>query len=600
MYSHNIDGITLEVMKNAFYTIAEEMGVTLIRTALSTNIKDRMDCSTAIYTKNGDLVAQAEHVPLHLGLMPSVVHEVLKLFPPDSLKEGDAILINDPYISGSHLPDIFMISPIFYHRELVGLAANIAHHVDVGGLTPGSMSVKATEIFQEGLRLPAVRIQREGVLDEEMIRLLEKNVRTGKEVLGDIYAQLAANNVAETRLIDLIEKHSVDFVFACMEEIMNYSDRRMKAAIKEVPNGSYQFKDILEGDGITDDPIEIQALVKIHDENIEVDFTGSAKQAQGPVNSTQGVTNACVYYALKAILDSEVPPNAGTYRSISIYAPKGSIVNPSFPAPVSNANSNTSQRITDAIFGALVQILPEKSMAACSGTMNGFAIGGFDEDKNNYFSYVETYGGGQGALYDLDGMDGVHTNMTNTLNTPAEVIEQTFPFIVNKYGLVNGSGGAGKFRGGLGMERELSLLGDEFTITLMSDRQINQPWGLFEGKGGQTSSCTLITPEEEHISLSSKVTMKVEKGSSILLATAGGGGYGSPLERDPQAVLKDVVLENIDVQQAREEYGVIITEENLIVNETETIRLRQAINLNNKEMIELENTGQKICRSRNG
>jgi N-methylhydantoinase B len=577
MHSHNIDGITLEVMKNAFYTIAEEMGVTLIRTALSTNIKDRMDCSTAIYTRNGDLIAQAEHVPLHLGLMPSVVHEVLKLFPAETLKEGDAILINDPYISGSHLPDIFMISPIFYQEELVGLAANIAHHVDVGGLTPGSMSVKATEIFQEGLRLPAIRIQREGVLDKEIMRLLEKNVRTGKEVLGDIYAQLAANKVAETRLKDLLDKHSVNFIYACMAEIMNYSDRRMKAAIKEVPNGSYRFKDILEGDGITEDSIEIQALVNISDESIEVDFTGSAKQSQGPVNSTHGVTNACVYYALKAILDPEVPPNAGTYRSISIHAPKGSIVNPKFPAPVSNANSNTSQRITDAIFGALVQILPEKSMAACSGTMNGFAIGGFDENKNNYFSYVETYGGGQGALYDLDGMDGVHTNMTNTLNTPVEVIEQTFPFIVNKYRLVSGSGGAGKFRGGLGMERELKLLGDDFTVTLMSDRQKNQPWGLFNGEGGRTSSCTLITEDGDHISLSSKVTMKVSKGSTIRLATAGGGGYGSPYDRNPQMVLEDVILENIDLQQARLQYGIAINSDNLSINIEETNQLRQSL-----------------------
>ncbi|OLS40072.1 hydantoinase B/oxoprolinase family protein [Bacillus sp. MRMR6] len=576
MFSRKIDGITLEVMKNAFYTIAEEMGVTLIRTALSTNIKDRMDCSTAIYTKNGDLVAQAEHVPLHLGLMPSVVHEVLKLFPPDLLKEGDAILINDPYISGSHLPDIFMISPIFLHGKLVGLAANIAHHVDVGGLSPGSMSVKATEIFHEGLRIPAVRIQREGVLDQEMIRLLEKNVRTGKEVLGDIYAQLAANKVAETRLIDLIEKHSVDFVFDCMEEIMNYSDRRMRAAITKVPNGSYQFKDILEGDGITEDELEIQALVKVAEDTIEVDFTGSAKQTQGPVNSTHGVTNACVYYALKAILDSEVPPNAGTYRSIKIHAPKGTIVNPNFPAPVSNANSNTSQRITDTIFGALVQVLPERSMAACSGTMNGFAIGGFDPEKESYFSYVETYGGGQGGLLDLDGMDGVHTNMTNTLNTPVEVMEQTFPFFVNKYGLIDGSGGAGKFRGGLGMERELTLLGDDFTITLMSDRQKHQPWGLFNGKGGQTSSCTLVTPEGEKMALSSKVTMKADKGSKIRLATAGGGGYGSPFERDPQFVLKDVVLGHIDFQQAKEDYGVVLEEEGIAVHEAETSRVRLA------------------------
>lgn len=564
-----IDGVTLEVMKNTFHTIAEEMGVTLIRTALSTNIKDRMDCSTAIYTRDGELVAQAEHVPLHLGLMPSVVQEVLKIFPVEQLKPGDAILINDPYISGSHLPDIFMISPVFYHEKLVALAANIAHHVDVGGMTPGSMSVKATEIFQEGLRIPAVRIRREGVLDEEMIRLLEKNVRTGKEVLGDIYAQLAANKVAETRLIELIDRYSVDYTVACMKEIMNYSDRRMRAAIRNVQNGIYEFKDVLEGDGITDDPIAIHAKVIVENESITVDFTGSAKQAKGPVNSTHGVTKACVYYALKSVLDPEVPPNAGTYRSIEVVAPKGTIVNPNFPAAVSNANSNTSQRITDAIFGALAQVLPEKSMAACSGTMNGFAIGGFSEETNEYFSYVETYGGGQGALNDMDGMDGVHTNMTNTLNTPVEVIERTFPFLVKKYGLIDGSGGAGKHRGGMGLTRELVLLEDDFTVTLMSDRQKHSPWGLFGGKGGQTSSCTLITPEGERVDLSSKVTMTVPKNSTIILCTAGGGGYGPPSERDPEAVLRDVVLGNISIEQAFKEYGVTIDEKTLTILETE-------------------------------
>src|SRR5699024_5877692 len=269
-----IDGITLEVMKNAFYTITEEMGTTLIRTALSTNIKDRMDCSTAIYTPKGELVAQAEHVPLHLGLMPSVVKEVLKIHPVTEMEQGDAILINDPYISGSHLPDVFMISPIMYRGELVAIAANIAHHVDVGGIAPGSMSVQATEIFQEGLRLPAIRIRKSGELDRELIRLLEKNVRTGDEVMGDIFAQLAANSVAEKRVTELVNKYSINHITYCMEEIMNYSDRRMRNAIKDVEKGVDEFKDYLEGDGITDELITICAKVAIGEDEITVDFTG--------------------------------------------------------------------------------------------------------------------------------------------------------------------------------------------------------------------------------------------------------------------------------------------------------------------------------------
>jgi N-methylhydantoinase B len=575
MSTRQIDGVTLEIMKNAFLTIAEEMGVTLIRTALSTNIKDRMDCSTAIYNKDGELVAQAEHVPLHLGLMPSVVKEVLKIFPPDKLKSGDAILINDPYISGSHLPDIFMISPIFYQGELVAIAANVAHHVDVGGMAPGSMSSKATEIFQEGLRLPAIRIRREGVFDDDMIRLLETNVRTKKEVLGDLYAQLAANNLAETRMVELFEKYSTNFVFACMEEIMNYSDRRMRAAIRNVPNGSFEFNDYLEGDGVSDELIEIKVKVEFKDEEVVVDFTGTSKQRKGPINSTQGVVNACAYYTLKSVLDTEVPPNAGTYRSINVVAPKGTIVNPNFPASVSNANLNTGQRIADTIFGAIAQVLPNETMAACSGTMNGFAIGGYNQEKNEYFSYVETYGGGQGAMVDMDGMDGVHTNMTNTLNTPVEVMEQTFPFLVKRYGLVDGSGGAGKHRGGLGLMRELQVLGDDYTLTLMSDRQRISPWGLFGGKGAQTSSCTLITPNSERIELPSKETIPVPKGSTIILSTAGVGGYGSPSERNVSAVQKDVVYGNISVEQAQVQYGVVVDGETLTVDKSATAALRK-------------------------
>jgi N-methylhydantoinase B len=577
MTTQRIDGITLEVMKNAFHTVAEEMGMTLIRTALSTNIKDRMDCSTAIYTKDGELVAQAEHVPLHLGLMPSVVKEVLKVHPVETLEQGDAILINDPYISGSHLPDIFMISPIFYEGELVAIAGNIAHHVDVGGLVPGSMSVKATEIFQEGIRLPGVKISQGGKINEDLLRLIKTNVRTGREVVGDIYAQLAANNVAEKRMIDLIDRYSVEHVHLSMEEIMDYSDRRMRAAIQTVPDGNYEFQDIIEGDGIKDYPIDVKVNVMVKDDEIEVDFTGTSKQAKGPVNSTLGVTSACVYYSIKSVLDPEVPPNAGAYRSLAIKAPKGTIVNPKFPAPVSNANLNTSQRITDTIFGALAKILPDDSMAACAGTMNGFAIGGFNPEEDDFFSYVETYGGGQGALNDLDGMDGVHTNMTNTLNTPVEVIEQSFPLLVNRYGLVDGSGGAGKHRGGLGLLREIEMLGDDFTVTLMSDRQKNSPWGLFGGNGGQTSACTLITPQGERKELSSKVTMNVPKGSAVILSTSGGGGYGIALDRDPKLVEEDVIQGNVTIEQAQEQYGVVLNKEDLTVNEEKTEELRKRL-----------------------
>ncbi|MFA1820128.1 hydantoinase B/oxoprolinase family protein [Virgibacillus oceani] len=555
MMSEKIDAVTLEVMRNAFQSIAEEMGVTLVRTALSTNIKDRMDCSTAIYTGDGKLIAQAEHVPLHLGLMPSVITETLKIFPSEQLKEGDVILINDPYISGSHLPDIFLISPIFYEGRLVALAANIAHHIDVGGMAPGSMSVKATELYQEGLRLPAIRLCKEGVMDEEILRLIQKNVRTDKEVIGDLYAQLAANNVGEDRLKEMFSHYSMDYVIACIHEVMDYSDRRLRSAIKDVKNGEYKFEDFLEGDGITEEFIKIAVTVKVDNESMEVDFTGTNPQVKGPNNSTQGVTQACVFYAIKSLLDPEIPSNDGTYRSVCIHAPRGTVVNPNPPAPVSNANGNTAQRMADVMIGALAKVLPERAMAACTGSMNSFVIGGIDPQTEKSFSYVETMGGGQGATNGLDGMDGVHTNMTNTKNTPVEVIEQSYPLFIKSYALVDGSGGYGEYRGGMGIRREIEILSDNSVVTLSTERQKIAPWGLFAGGNGKTSQSLLITADGKKTPLSSKVTMNVEKGSTVILKTAGGGGYGEVEKRQQECIEEDITSRKIDQMEAAENYN---------------------------------------------
>ncbi|WP_010277916.1 hydantoinase B/oxoprolinase family protein [Paenibacillus senegalensis] len=575
--SAKVDAITIEVMKNAFHTIAEEMGVALIKTALSTNIKDRMDCSTAIYTKEGKLVAQAEHIPLHLGLMPSVVEEVLKLYKPEDLQEGDAILINDPFISGSHLPDIFMISPVFYEGKLVALAGSIAHHIDVGGMSPGSCSVNTTEIFQEGLRLPGVRIRKGGVMDEEMLRLLVTNSRTGKEMLGDLYAQLAANKIGETRLQELFERLTPEFTEMCMNELMNYSERRMRAAIRRVPDGTYTFEDYLEGDGISHDLIKIAVQVKVEDDQIHVYFEGTSPQVKGPVNSTIGVTSACAYYAVKAMLDPEVPPNDGAYRLVHVHAGKGTVVNAKFPAAVSNANGNTSQRITDAILGALAKVLPEAAPAASSGSMNGINFGGFNSETNQYFSYIETCGGGQGATAGLDGMNGVHTNMTNTRNTPTEVIEQSYPLLVKQYSFVNNGGGYGKNRGGTGIVREVVAEADEIVVTITSERQRIRPWGLLGGKEGAASVCTHIHASGEEIALPPKVTLTMNRGDTVILKTPGGGGYGDPLERDPELVRQDVSDGFLPVEEARSAYGVVLQPDTLAVMPEETHALRQQL-----------------------
>lgn len=568
------DPITLEVMRNAFQSVAEEMGAALIRTALSPNIKDRRDCSTGVYGASGELVAQAEHIPLHLGLMPSVVKSTLKRFPIDSLQPGDAIITNDPYVSGSHLPDICIISPLFIEDRCVGILANLAHHVDIGGIAPGGMPTISTEIFQEGLRIPPVRIKKQGRVDEELVTLITTNVRTSREALGDFQAQLAANNVGEHRLKEIISKYGQEVATHYMDELINYSERQMLARIKDLPTGVFTFVDYLEGDGLSDDRLAIKASVTIDKQKITVDFTGSSPQTRGSVNCTRAVTLACTFYALKSAIDPELPSTGGTFRPVETITPKGTIVNPEFPAPVSNANINTAQRIADVVLGALAQAIPEKVPAASSGSMGLFTIGGVDPNTRQYYSYVETYGGGQGAVVNQDGMDGVHTNMTNTRNTPVEVIEIAYPLRVEKYGLVPNTEGPGRYRGGLGLTRELTVIGHSPTMTLGSDRLKIPPWGLQEGKSGGTVGSFIEKPDGEREMLPSKITRTVEPGTLIVLRTAGGGGYGDPKRRDPEHVRKDVQEGFIDIQRAREHYGVVIDKNSEKVNLKATKTLR--------------------------
>jgi len=569
------DPITLEVMRNAFQSVAEEMGAALIRAALSTNIKDRRDCSTAIYTARGDLVAQAEHIPLHLGLMVSVVKKTLERFPVERLEPGDAVITNDPYISGSHLPDICMITPLFSDGECLALLANLAHHVDVGGMTPGSMPTLSTEIFQEGLRIPPIKLRKGGRIDDQIMALIADNVRTRYETYGDFQAQMAANNVGERRLGEIVSKYGPEMTRFYMEEIINYAERRMRSQIAELPRGVYSFEDFLEGDGLSEDLKRIAVTLTIQRDRVRVDFTGTDEQARGSVNSTRAVTLACVYFALKSVIDPTLPSSEGSSRPVEVITPAGTLVNPNFPAPVSNANINTSQRIADVVLGALAQAVPERVPAASTGSMSNFTIGGVDPRTGEYYSYVETYGGGHGALEGQDGMDGVHTNMTNTRNAPAEVIEIAYPLRVDRYGLVVDSEGPGKARGGTGLTREITILDHEATITLGTERRALRPWGLRGGSPGGPSDCRIVTPDGEDRALPTKVTLRVEPGTRVLLRTAGGGGYGPAMERDPEKVLQDVEQGLVSIRRAAEEYGVVIGGKPLRIDGEQTARLRE-------------------------
>ncbi len=561
-----IDPITLEVMRNAFQSVAEEMGAALIRTALSPNIKDRRDCSTGVYSADGDLIAQAEHIPLHLGLMPSVVKSSLIIFPVSSLQPGDAIITNDPYVSGSHLPDVCIISPFFHEGRCIGILANLAHHVDIGGMTPGGMPTISTEIFQEGLRIPPIRIQKGGFVDKEILSLITTNVRTHREAAGDIQAQIAANNVGERRLLEIMQKYGLEKTLTYMEELIVYSERQMLARIKELPKGTFTFEDYLEGDGLSDEFLRIKADVSIADDKIIVDFSGSAGQTKGSVNCTRAVTLACTFYALKAVIDPDLPSTGGTFRPVEVITPGHSIVNPDFPrqspTPTSTRPSVSPTwcwaRWPKQCLSECRQPLPVPCVFLPSGVSTRVA--------DDITRMSKLTGGGQGAVFNQDGMDGIHTNMTNTRNTPVEVIEIAYPLLVNRYGLVPDTDGPGQFRGGLGFRRKRFVVNHTPTMSLGSDRLKLKPWGLMGGGSGGSVASLIITPDREEIPLPSKTTREITSASRVILKTAGGGGYGNPFDRPPEKVLEDVKEHFIGIDRAKSDYGVVIDSQTMTVD----------------------------------
>ncbi len=570
------DPITLEVMRNAFSSIAEEMNASLVRVAYSTNIKDRRDCSCAIYTTAGDVVAQSESgTPVHLGTMHGAVRTAMSAYPFERLEPGDAVAYNLPYPAGpGHLNDMAILSPVFHEGRLIAILGNQAHHVDMGGFATGSMPFGVTEIYQEGLQVPPVRLFRKGEIDQELWALISQNVRTPFEVRGDLHAQFAANSVGGHHLARLADKYGVATVEGYLHEMLDYSERRMRAAIDAIPQGTYSFEDVIEGDGITDRHYAIRVRLEARGDSLHIDFGGTDEASRGPLNCRWPSVAACVYYVLKAVLDPDLPANAGAYRPVEIVVRDGSLLSAQYPNAVCNANIITTQRIVDVLIGALYQAVPERVLAASSGTMNLLNIGGLDPRNGTYFQYIETYAGGQGAMHDQDGMDAVQNHMTNTRNAPVEAIEVAYPLRVESYGLVPDSEGPGKHRGGVGMQRAFRVLGREVQLTLSSDRAEVPPWGLSGGRPGEVSRCRLIGPDGTERLLPSKVTTFVPGDCMIVSDTPGGGGWGNPKRRDPQAVRWDVMEGFVSPVRARDVYGVSIDPETMAVNEAETQTLR--------------------------
>ena len=548
-----VDPITLEVLRNALAGVAEEMNANLVRTGYSPNIKERRDCSAALFDPRGRMIAQAESIPVHLGAMPFSVAAALEHF--EELKPGDTVILNDPFAGGAHLPDITFITPIFHRARLVGIAANRAHHADIGGKAPGSLAGDATEIYQEGLRIPPLLLWRAGELDEAVLKLILANTRTPEERLGDLRAQRAANETGLRRFLELVERYGMELLRAAIEELLDYSERRMRAELAAIPDGRYEYEDYLDDDGLGEGPIRLHVQVEVRGDEIMIDFSGSAPQVEGPVNAVYAVTASAVYYTIRALTDPDIPPNEGCYRPIVIVAPEGTVVNASPPAAVVGGNLETSQRIVDVLLGALAQALPERAIGACQGTMNNLSLGGIDPRTGRAYAFYETIGGGLGARADKDGIDGVHSHMTNTLNTPIEALEIAYPLRVERYELRRDSGGAGRRRGGLGIRREIRVLGHRARLSLLADRRRTRPYGVRGGLPGEPGADALIIGGEER-PLPGKGTVVVEPGTVVRVETPGGGGYGDPQERERELVLKDYREGRISAEHARRYYGL--------------------------------------------
>ena len=549
------DPVTREIIKNALMSVADTMALTVVRTARSAVIKHGMDFSTALFTADGQQVAQGLTLPAHLGSMAPALEGVMKAFGDDVHPE-DIFANNDPYEGGSHLPDIFLFKPIFVYDTLVGWSCCIGHQTDIGGRVAGGNACDNTEIYQEGLLIPPIKLYERGVLNRAVWRILEKNVRVPDKVLGDVQALLAAVKFGERGLLRLVSDYGLEELKGYMADILDTTERLTRAEITALPHGQWEFTDYIDNDGIDPQPIAIRVRVKIAGDEVYVDFNGTSPQARGSINPNFAYTKSQVYAVMKCLIDPAIQSNSGFFRPFKITAPEGSFVNPQHPAPVA-ARGLAGFRVCHALFGAMAQALPGKVPAAWGGGEVGLSFGGYYPNRKAWVYLEFNNDGPRGGGPDKDGADGLAAPIHNMANTPIESIEADQPLLIERYGLVPDTGGAGKYRGGLGMVREFRILADEATFQLRSDRHDFLPWGMEGGKPG-TPTRNYLNPDTENRELPSKHLMTLKKGDLYRLVQAGAGGYGDPLERDPYAVLEDVQQEKLSVDYVRREYGVVV------------------------------------------
>lgn len=519
-----IDPVRLEVFKHLFSSVSEEMGMVLRRTGYSPNIKERRDYSCALFDGQGRMVAQAAHIPVHLGAMPLSVKACLDgiAFGPD-----DVAVLNDPFHGGTHLPDITLVEPIFVEDRgklrLLGLTANRAHHSDVGGISPGSMPL-SQELYQEGMIIPPIKLVEAGQMNQAVMDLLLANVRTPEERAGDLRAQIAANHKGTQRIKQMAQQYGPDELSRLMQGLLDYSERMTRALIADLPDGVYRFQDAMDDDGLDPEPAEIHVAITIDGDRVVVDFEGTSPQRRGSINAVYAITLSACLYVFRGLMGLDIPANSGCLEPIEVNAPEGSLVNALPPAAVAGGNVETSQRITDVLLGALAQACPDKIPAASQGTMNNLTLGGWDEERGRPYAYYETIGGGMGARPNKDGASAIHSHMTNTLNTPIEALEFAYPMRVRRYEIRRGSGGKGHYSGGDGVIRELEMLCDG-QVTLLTDRRKFQPYGLWGGEAGKTGRNVLLKSGQEEV-LPGKANLSLKAGDILSIQTPGGGGYG--------------------------------------------------------------------------
>ncbi len=568
-----IDPITLEVIRNRFDAIAAEIQHTLLRVAYSVILKEGEDCSAAIFNTRGEIVAQSTALPQHMGAFIPALARIMAEYPPETMRVGDIYTMNDPHDGGTHLPDLIIAAPAVVDGRVIAFSVCLAHQEDFGGKVPGSMPTDSTEIYQEGLIVPPHKLYDAGRPDATLYKIIERNVRLPRQVLGDIGAQVSAVTVGCARIVDLCRSEGTEKVLAYMDHLLDYAERRTRARIAEIPDGVYSFTDYMDNDGIDlDRRVPITITITIRGSDAVVDYDGTSKQVRGPINAPVSGAHASVYFAFRCVTDPTIPSNHGCYRPIRVIVPKGCLLNPAPGAPVA-IRAHTLKRAADTVLGALVRAVPGRVPAAPAGSISCVSFGGVREDGTRY-GLSDLIAGGGGARPDLDGIEAIDSDVSNCMNVPAEAIEMSYPLRVLHYKLRRDGGGPGRMRGGTGIDRALMATAGEIVASYRSERHYTRPWGLFGGHSAQPWQTQVLRANGNIEDVPSKARLLLQQGDVLRVLTGGGGGYGDPFERSPQAVLADVLDKKISREAALNHYGVVIEED--AIDKPATQRLRSA------------------------